>query len=306
MGSSRQRPAADRPAGGSAEKEPEMKSESSCFPCFMEQAHSSVLYALEDDGQRWQMLSDVSQLLPGLKMDDSPALNSSIILHMLNDLMGVTDPYAEAKKESNRAALALVPALMQRIKAAPDRFEAAVRLSVVGNVIDLGIKHEADIDATIAQALEPDGFARFDYPAFKQRLAKAQRILYLCDNAGEIVFDRIVMEGLRAQKKMVVAAVKSGPILNDATMDDVKAVGLDRVARTMDTGSDYVGVMREKCSELFLKVLDSADLVIAKGQGNYETLDLLGNRAFFILKTKCGHVARALNVPLNSLVLAQG
>jgi len=283
-----------------------MKSESSCFPCFVEQAHSSVLYALDDDEKRWQVLAEVSQLLPGLRMTDTPAYNSSLILHMVNELMDVTDPYAAAKKDSNAAALALVPTLLGKIRAAADKFEAAVRLSVVGNVIDLGIKHQADLNATIDQALAPDGFVRFDYPAFKERIAKAQRILWLCDNAGEIVFDRIVMEGLRAQKKMVVAAVKSGPILNDATMEDAKAVGLDKVARVIDTGSDYVGVVREKCSAMFLKVLDTADLVIAKGQGNYETLDHLGNRAFFILKTKCPHVARSLNVPLNSLVLAQG
>jgi damage-control phosphatase, subfamily I len=283
-----------------------MKSESSCFPCFVEQVHSSVLYAMEDDEKRWQVLAEVSQLLPGLRMTDTPAYNSSLMLHMVNELMDVTDPYAAAKKDSNQAALAMVPSLLQKIRAAADKFETAVRLSVVGNVIDLGIKHEADLNATIDQALLPDGFARFDYPALKERIAKAQRILYLCDNAGEIVFDRIVMEGLRAQKKMVVAAVKSGPILNDATMEDAKAVGLDKVARVIDTGSDYVGVVREKCSEMFLKVLDTADLVIAKGQGNFETLDHLGGRAFFILKTKCPYVARALNVPLNSLVLAQG
>ena len=105
---------------------------------------------------------------------------------------------------------------------------------------------------------------------------------------------------------MVVAAVRGGPILNDATMEDAQMVGLDKVVRVIDTGCNFVGVVREKSSDFFLQVLDAADMVIAKGQGNYETLDDIGDRGFFILKAKCDHVARALGVNNGDLVLAQG
>lgn len=282
-----------------------MKSISSCFVCFLEQAHSSVMFALDDEARRWDILQGVSSLLMDLVMENSPAYNSSLILHKVNDFLGVEDPYAEAKKELNQQALSLTPEIMNRIRGQQDRFQAALRLTAAGNVMDLGIKHEADLSEAMELALG-DGFTRFDYEPFKKRLASAQRILYILDNAGEIVFDKVLMEGLRAQKKMVIAAVKGGPILNDATIEDARSVGLDKVVRVIDTGSNYVGVIRDHCSETFLKVLDSADLVIAKGQGNYETLDESGDRFFFILKAKCPHVADALGAKVNDLVLAQG
>jgi len=282
-----------------------MKSDSSCFPCFFEQAHSSVCYAVEDEGKRWEVLKGLGPVLPQLSAEFSPAHNSSLILHQVNELLGVADPYAEAKRQSNEQCLAMVPALMNRIKVSEDRLEAAVRLSVVGNVIDLGIKHQADLEATIDHALG-DGYARFDFEPFKAKLAGAKRLLYVTDNAGEIVFDRILMEGLKAHGKMVIAAVRGGPILNDATMADAQQVGLDKVAKVIDTGCNYVGAPREFASDMFKKVLESADMVIAKGQGNYETLDDLGDRAFFILKAKCGYVARTLGVQNGDLVLAQG
>lgn len=282
-----------------------MKSGSVCFPCFMQQAHSSVKYAIEDEARRWEVLREVAPLLGELSMDQSPAYNSSLVLHRVAELLGEPDPYAVAKAASNDAALAMVPGLRDKIKAADDKLETAVRLAVVGNVIDLGIKHEADIDATVTQALG-DGFARFEYDAFKEKLAPAKRILYILDNAGEIVFDKMLIEGLKANGKMVIAAVKGGPILNDALIADAQQIGLDKAVKVIDTGNNFVGVIRDKCSDFFLKVLDTADMVIAKGQGNYETLDQSGDRFFFILKAKCPHVSDALGVKVGDLALVRG
>ncbi|HUT52936.1 MAG TPA: ARMT1-like domain-containing protein [bacterium] len=282
-----------------------MKSGSICYPCFMEQAHSSVMYAVDDEARRWEILREAAPLLADLSMDQSPAYNSSLILHRVAELIGDPDPYAAAKKQGNEAALAMLPALRDKIKAADDKLETAVRLAVVGNVIDLGIKHEADLNATVEQALG-DGFARFEYDAFKQKLASAKRVLYILDNAGEIVFDKLLMDGLKANGKMVLAAVKGGPILNDALIADARQVGLDKAVKVIDTGNNFVGVIRDQCSEFFLKVLDTADMVIAKGQGNYETLDDSGDRFFFILKAKCGNVADALGVKVGDLALVRG
>lgn len=282
-----------------------MKSGIDCFPCFLKQAHSSVTYATEDEARQWQVMTGAAPVLAGLSLDQNPAYNSSLVLHKVNELLGMADPYAAAKKSSNEKALAMLPVLRERIKGSEDKLQTAVRLAVAGNVIDLGIKHEADLETTIEEALG-DGFARFEYESFKSRLDSSKNVLYVLDNAGEIVFDRLLIEGLRAHGKMVIAVVKGGPILNDATMEDAAAAGLDKLVKVIDTGSDFVGINREKASPLLLKALDTADLVIAKGQGNYETLDALGPRAFFILKAKCNHVARALGVKLGDLVLAQG
>jgi damage-control phosphatase, subfamily I len=283
-----------------------MKSDSSCFPCLFEQAHSSVMYAVEDEARRWEVLRGLGPVLAELDPEQSPAYNSSLILHKVNELLGIADPYADAKRAANEQCLALVPTIMGNIRAASDKLEAAVRLAVAGNVIDLGIKHQADLEATIDLALGP-GYARFDYDAFKAKLATSKRLLYILDNAGEIVFDRILIEGLKAHGKMVVAVVRGGPVLNDATMEDAVQVGLDKVAaKIIDTGSNFVGIQRDLASDFLKKALDTADLVIAKGQGNYETLDDMGERFFFILKAKCGYVARTLGTEVGDLILAQG
>ncbi len=282
-----------------------MKSDSSCFPCMVKQAYSTVVRAVEDEDKCWEVLTLSAAVLPDLSRNDSPAYNSSVLLHKVNEHLGMEDPYADAKKELNEKALSMVGAVKDRIKAAENKLEAAVRLSVAGNVLDLGIAHEADLEETIESALA-DGYARFDYDAFQEKLNSSQRILYILDNAGELVFDKLVIDGLRAHGKMVVAAVKGGPILNDATMEDAVEVGLDKSAKVIDTGNNFVGVVRDRCSDMFLKVLDSADMVIAKGQGNYETLDEAGDRFFFILKAKCPHIAKSLGIEENRFALVQG
>lgn len=283
-----------------------MKSDSSCIPCFIVQAHSSVMRAVDDEEKRFDILRQLGPVFAELSADRPPAYNSTLILNKVRELLGSDDPYAEDKKKSNDEALALVPKVMEKIKASDDKLEAAVRLTVAGNVIDLGIKHDADVEDTMDLALG-DGYKRFDYEAFKEKLASSKRILYILDNAGEIVFDKVLIEGLKAHGKLVIAAVKGGPVLNDATMDDAVQVGLDKVvAKVIDTGSNHVGVNRDDASDMFLKVLDTADMVIAKGQGNYETLDESGDRFFFILKAKCPYVAKSLGVEEGDLVLARG
>jgi uncharacterized protein with ATP-grasp and redox domains len=271
----------------------------------VKQAYSTVVRAVEDEDKRWEVLTLSAAVLPDLSRNDSPAYNSSVLLHKVNEHLGMEDPYADAKKELNEKALSLVGAVKDKIKAAENKLEAAVRLSVAGNVLDLGIAHEADLEETIESALG-DGFARFDYDAFQEKLNSSQRILYILDNAGELVFDKLVIDGLRAHGKMVVAAVKGGPVLNDATREDAEQAGLDKSAKVIDTGNNFVGVVRDKCSDMFLKVLDSADMVIAKGQGNYETLDESGDRFFFILKAKCPHIAKSLGIEENRFALIQG
>lgn len=282
-----------------------MKSDSSCFPCMVKQAHSTAVQGVPDEDKRWEVLTLSSAVLPDLSRDDSPAYNSSLLIHKVCEHLGMEDPYADVKKQMNEKALGLIGQVKEKIKSSENKLEAAVRLSVAGNVLDAGIGHEAGLEETMESALS-DGYARFEYDAFQEKLSSSQRILYLLDNAGELVFDKLVIDGLRSQGKMVVAAVKGGPILNDATREDAEQAGLDKSAKVIDTGNNFVGVVRDKCSDMFLKVLDSADMVIAKGQGNYETLDQEGERFFFILKAKCPYIARCLDIEENQLALVQG
>ena len=127
---------------------------------------------------------------------------------------------------------------------------------------------------------------------FVDRVAASQRLLYLCDNAGEIVFDRVLLEILRGMGKDVIAVVKGAPVINDATMEDARAAGLDECADVIDNGNDGIGTLLEACSPRFRDAYRSADLVISKGQANFETLAGEGDeRIFFLFKVKCPVVA---------------
>ena len=212
------------------------------------------------------------------------------------------DPYRAAKAASTRQALALYPRLRKLVQEADDGPDVAVRLSIAGNIIDLGPEQQYDLWDVIERVLAQP-FALDDREAFWEALATADRVLYLADNAGETVFDRLLIEVLDVP---VVYAVKGGPVLNDATVEDALAAGLDRVAEVIHTGSDAPGTILDRCSNDFRQLYHNAVMVIAKGQANYETLSEAGPRVFFLLQAKCPVIAHDAGVPVGSIVLKQG
>ncbi len=281
-----------------------MKCESLCIPCFFKQAHSSVTAHTDEESLREQVLFDIAGFVPDLDMERSPAYNSSLVMHQVDRLIGRIDPFKEHKKKHNELALSMLEDLTKLVSESEDPLQTAIRLSVVGNVIDMGIKHEADIEGTMQKALGK-GFARFEIDAFRQSLDQTSRILYIVDNAGEIVFDIVLIELLARMGKEVIVAVKSGPIINDATMDDADQVGLHKYCKVIKTGSDFVGITRELLSPAMIEAFDTADLIVSKGQGNYETLEGTSERIFFILKAKCQLVADNLGVRDGDLVFVR-
>ena len=216
--------------------------------------------------------------------------------------VGRGDPYREAKEASTLQALGLYPKLKQLVAEADDPLGMSVRLSIAGNIIDMGPAQTYDLWGTVERVLaQPFGI---DHElALRQAISQAGRVLYLADNAGETVFDRLLIETLDVP---VVYAVKGGPVVNDATKEDARAAGVDQVAQIFSTGSDALGTILEQCSEAFRSLYDRAELVIAKGQANYETLSEEGPKVFFLLQTKCPVIARDVGVPVKSIVLKQG
>jgi uncharacterized protein with ATP-grasp and redox domains len=231
----------------------------------------------------------------------APSEMSSHIQSMARRASGNSDPYREAKAASTRQALAMYPHLSQLIQRADDRLETAIRLSIAGNIIDLGVLQEFDLDATVDRVLaEP--FAVNDLPALREALVRSRHVLFLGDNAGETVFDRLLIETLNVG---VTYVVKSGPTVNDATYEDAVAAGLDRTAHVIDNGTDGLGTLLHRCSVEFLRRFEAAELIIAKGQANFECLDGTGAPTFYLLQAKCHVIARHLNVPQFGIVLKQ-
>jgi len=177
-----------------------------------------------------------------------------------------------------------------------------VRLAATGNVIDLGIGVAFDIEREVEKALETP-FAVDDFAKFEEDLKRARKLLYIGDNAGEIVFDKVLIEEIhKVGDYQVIFVVRGGPCINDALREDAEEVGMDEVAKVIDTGSDGIGIPWKEVSEEFREAFLEADLRISKGQGNFETLNGRPEPIYFVLKAKCEAVARELGVRYGDVV----
>jgi len=287
-----------------------MKTYLDCFPCMLRQALEAARMAEADAGQQRAVLNRVMELLAVVPGDSTPAETGYHVHRIVREMTGVKDPYKLVKEEATRNALPLVPRLREIVAQADDLLEQAVRIAIAGNIIDFApgtvMNPSKDMQFTLEATLERvlhQPFAINDLEALRRALSKAQRVLYLADNAGETVFDRVLIEIL---EQPVIYAVKGGPTLNDATQEDAVAAGLGEVAEIVSTGSDAPGTVLESCSPAFRQLYDQAELIIAKGQANHEALDEGDRRLFFLLQVKCPVLGREVGAEVGSIILKQG
>lgn len=279
-----------------------MKTYLDCYPCFLRQAVEAARQSGADENQQRVIVKRALQTLITLRPGSTPPEIGDVIHRIVREESGNADPYHEEKSVATQQALELYPKLKALVLEAHDPLETAVRLAIAGNIIDLAPSGQYDLWSTVERVLE-QRFAIEDRAAFGKALANAEAILCLADNAGETVFDRCLIETL---DRPVTYAVKGGPVLNDATVDDATAAGLDQAAEVISTGSDAPGTILERCSEGFRERYKAAQMIIAKGQANYETLSSEGDRVFFLLQAKCPVIAQDLGVPTGSIILKQG
>ena len=273
-----------------------------CIPCFIRQSLDAVRVVTDEFAVHEALLRDVLRLTSEMDLSQSPPCIGQQIHRRLRELTGNKDPYAEIKKRFNSMALEMLPQLRSRITAADDSFAAAVRLAITGNIIDFGPKSnvtEKDALNAIETALSDPLYG--DMTDFREMVEKASSILYIGDNAGEIMFDRLLIEQLLP--KRVTFAVRGAPVINDATYEDAEQAGLTALVEVIDSGSDAPGTILEDCSEEFLRHFHSATLIIAKGQGNFETLSEAEGNIVFLFKAKCPVIAAHAETPLGAQVL---
>ena len=274
-----------------------------CIPCFIRQALDSARLVTDDEQIHEKVVREVLRLAADLDMSQSPPAIGQQIHRLIRELIGNNDPYHELKQRFNRLAMRMCIELAERVRTSEDPLETAVRLAIAGNIIDLGVKTsiaESDIERIIRDCLTAD-FDGQQIEEFRNAVSQAEKILYLADNAGEIVFDCLLIELLPYEKITVV--VKGKPVINDATMEDAEFAGLTEMTEVIDNGSDGPGTILETCSQAFRNRFEYADLIIAKGQGNYETLSETDKNIFFILKAKCPVIARDLGCEVGEMIL---
>ena len=284
-----------------------MKTYLDCYACFLRQALDAARLAGADEREQKAVLLRVLDLLKEIPLSSTPPEIGDQVHRLVRREVGDGDPYLPLKQASTEKALGLYPRMKELVAEADDPLDVAVRLSIAGNIMDAGPNRDYILWETVERVLAQP-FAVDDGAALRDALSKTDEVLYLGDNAGETVFDRVLIESLDVP---VTYVVKGGPTLNDATREDAVAAGLDGAAEIVDTGLDAPGTIldqtRERCcSREFRRLYDEAELAIAKGQANYETLSEEGPKVFFLLQAKCPIIARDAGVPVGSIVLKQG
>lgn len=285
--------------------DPEMRTYPECIPCILRASLGGARLAGASDEATWAILAEAAGIAARWDRRLPPILLGAEIGRLLRQKTGVADPYQEEKRAANAVGLAHYPDWACEVARAFDPLLHALRLAAAGNSLDLGIHASVDVTQSLAEAgTRP--FGHNDYDAFRKRLEKVQGVLYLTDNAGEIVLDRILIEEILRRGKQVTVAVRGGPTLNDATADDAAEAGLDGIAEIITTGSDVPGTSLAACSPQFHARFRDAGLILSKGMGNFEGLSEEEAPLFFLLQAKCAPVAQETGVEVGALVLLAG
>lgn len=268
-----------------------------CIPCTFRQALAAMRQVTQDTKLQRDAMVKLSEWFSHADLDNNPSMVSQPAYTILSDLTGIADPYLERKNEGNRAALAVRDRVRNVITDAVDPLDMALHVAAAGNTIDHGIGHSFNIEKDIIKKART-GFAVNDIMDFRKELAPGRKLLYLGDNAGEIVFDALLIEQILKTGTEVIFSVKSGPIINDATMDDAKETGMTDLVKVIETGGADIGINWNNISDEFRQEAETSDVIIAKGHGNYETCEDHPGNFYFLIQAKCDFVARTLGINL--------
>lgn len=283
-----------------------MKISYECGPCFLRQAREAMDLSCDDDLLKIEIMNDIFNFLADNFSKDTNSNKTGSMMHnIIKSKTGCEDPYFREKIQGNEIALKYLPIVKEILKE-NDSLENYVKIAIIGNILDFGaFTLDDDIDAIINDSLN-DELAVKDIVEFENSLKKHDKVLYLVDNTGEIVFDKLLMAKIKEYELDITIAVKSEPILNDACMKEALEAGLDEFGKIVEIGAGTVGYVDSEISEEFRQIFDSHEFVISKGMGNYEGLteiDLSDKDVYFLLCAKCNTIARDIGVNLKDMLL---
>lgn len=270
-----------------------------CIPCMLKQALEASRMVTNDIEQQEKIVEEALSILLAFKAYRNAPDLARGIQRIIKDITGTEDAYYDIKRRDLDAANKLYPFLQEFIKKQDGKLYWALKTAATGNNIDAAIYQDIDVKRCVEQELDKE-FSVCDLMLFKDKLKAASNILILGDNTGETVFDKILIESL--PDIPVTYGVRSEPILNDATIQEAYDSGLGEVSRIVSTGCNAPGTILEECNKEFITLFHQADLIISKGQGNFEALSEQKGNLFFLLKAKCPMIANKLNVELNDYV----
>ena len=279
-----------------------MKATLDCIPCLQRQALKAIRMSISDPKRQKEVMREVVGKIYEMDWDKTPPELAHVIHKLIRERSGV-DPYRELKERYNKFLLGIYSELEKKVNESNDWIETGIKMAIAGNIIDFGALERFDVEKTIEKVLNSD--IGKDLEKFKEKFETARSLLYFFDNAGEIVLDKLLIEKMLEHKNFekVTFVLKGGPIINDATIEDAKQVGLDKIKNAkflfVDNGD---GAGPSRSSETVKGWIENHDLVIAKGQGNYEGMNEFKN-IFFMLMVKCPVISNYLNAPTGTIIL---
>ena len=283
-----------------------MKISYECGPCFLRQAREAMDLSTDDEMLKMEIMEDIFKFLSNnFKLDTNSNSTGSAMHKMIKEKTGCRDPYRKEKIEGNEIALKYLPDV-KKILDEDNSLENYVKIAIIGNILDFGaFTLDDDIESVIKTALEKD-LAVKDIEEFENSLKNHDEVLYLVDNTGEIVFDKLLLAKIKEYGLDITIAVKSEPILNDACMEEALDAGLNEYGELVEIGCGTVGYVDSEISDEFREIFESHDFVISKGMGNYEGLteiDLSDKDIYFLLCAKCNTISRDIGVNLHDMLL---
>jgi uncharacterized protein with ATP-grasp and redox domains len=269
-----------------------MQTQLECIPCFIRQSLEALKQVCDDDEIIMRSLKRVLREASEFDLTLSPPEMGQRIHRIIREESGNKDPYLKIKEKSTQYALQLEGLAQKKIEQSSDAFSTAIRFAIAGNILDFALLSAWD-NSRIEDSFSKVSKHNVDetmIEVLKEEIKSSNNVLILGDNAGEAVFDRIMIENLPC-KVDVYYAVKDSPIINDATIKDAQDASIHNVATVISNGTDAPGTLLDKCSDEFISIYNKADIVIAKGQANFETLNLAKRKVYFLTQIKCPTIA---------------
>ncbi|MCF6186570.1 MAG: ARMT1-like domain-containing protein [Desulfobulbaceae bacterium] len=275
-----------------------MQTHLDCLVCFMRQALAAARLSTNDPKLHREVVDATGRMLAEIDLGSTPPENAVFLYRLIAKITGKADPFVDLKRQSNEFALSIRDQISDTIAGAADPLRTALRFAACGNIIDYAAQHSFDATKTMADC-GSQPFVVDDYPRLLDKLEhsdqKKTKILYLADNCGELVFDGLLIRELQRLGCVVTLAVRGAPIINDATMEDVRSCGLNSLCRVIGNGTGCPGTPLGDCSDIFQQAFADADVIISKGMGNFETLSDVAAPLFFLFTVKCARVASYLH-----------
>lgn len=289
-----------------------MKTFIDCIPCYMLQAvQTGRLCGLSDDRIK-KLLDTIGKQIEHFSLDDPPPLMVARLQQTVTGMIGIEDPMKELKRKSNEAALGYYDRVMKMIVGSKDPLRMAIQATIAGNIIDYGAIRDLDVDAELTRLMQEEQFRLeredgelFAYERFVDELSKAETLLYVGDNAGEIVFDKALLATIKRlfPRLEVTFATRGKPILNDALIEDARSIGLHEMVHVVSSGVGTPGLVLELANPEFRDAFYDFDLIISKGQGNIEALFDIDAPIYFLLVAKCQPIADMLGCKVRDIIL---